>query len=68
MRGRNMAKTHTKLTDPERMIIVNALTRAAFQYDKDAEHASEFAQYGTTIKEPAEALALQFRQHATDAR
>jgi hypothetical protein len=65
-----MAKTHMnmKLTDPERTIIVNALTRAAFQYDKDAERVSELAQYGMTIKEPAEDLAGQFRQHATDAR
>jgi predicted N-acetyltransferase YhbS len=47
-----MAKTHMnmKLTDPERTIIVNALTRAAFQYDKDAERVSELAQYGMTIK------------------
>jgi hypothetical protein len=63
-----MTKTHMKLTDPERMIIVNALTRAAVQYEKDAERVLELAQYGMTIKEPAEALAGQFRQHSTDAR
>ena len=63
-----MTNTHWKLTDLERTIIVNALTRAAFQYEKDAERVSELAQYGMTIKEPAEDLAGQFRQHATDAR
>ena len=52
-----MTKSQMKLTDPERMIIVNALTRAAVQYEKDAQHIFEFAQYGMTIKEPAEALA-----------
>ena len=63
-----MTNTHWKLTDLERTIIVNALTRAAFQYEKDAERVSELAQYGMTIKEPDEDLAGQFRQHATDAR
>lgn len=57
-----------KLTDPERITILDALTRAASLYEKDAEHVSQFAMYGTTIKEPADALAGRFRRHAVDAR
>jgi hypothetical protein len=57
-----------KLTDPERAIIVNALTVAARQYETDAEHASELALHGMAIRDPAEALAAQFRAHAVDAR
>jgi hypothetical protein len=57
-----------KLADPERTTIVNALTVAARQYDRDAEQALELALHGMTIREPAEALAAQFRQHAVDAR
>jgi hypothetical protein len=57
-----------RLTDPERTTIVNALTVAARQYEKDAEHALELALHAMTIREPAEALAAQFRHHATDAR
>jgi hypothetical protein len=63
-----MTTKRMSLTDPERTMIVNALTVAARQYERDAEHASELALHGMTIKEPAEALAAQFRQHATDAR
>ncbi len=57
-----------KLADPERTTIVNALTVAARQYERDAEHALELALHAMTIREPAEALAAQFRQHAADAR
>ena len=63
-----MSKTPIKLTEQERTTIVNALTLAARQFEIDAEHASELALHGMTIFEPAEALAKQFRQHATDAR
>jgi hypothetical protein len=63
-----MSKTPIKLTEQERTTIVNALTLAARQYEIDAEHASELALHGMTIFEPAEVLAQQFRQHATDAR
>jgi|HubBroStandDraft_6_1064221.scaffolds.fasta_scaffold751065_2 hypothetical protein len=67
-RGRHMTTKAFKLTDPERTTIVNALTVAMRQYEKDAEHALELALHGMTIREPAEALAALFRQHATDAR
>jgi hypothetical protein len=63
-----MSKTPIKFTDPERTTIVNALTLAARQYETDAEQVSELALHGMTIFEPAQALANQFRQHATDAR
>jgi hypothetical protein len=63
-----MATKAFKLTDPERTTVVNALTVAARQYEKDAEHALELALHSMTIREPAEALAAQFRQHAVDAR
>jgi hypothetical protein len=63
-----MSKTPIKLTEPERTTIVNALTLAARQYEIDAEQASELALHGMTVFEPANALAEQFRQHATDAR
>ena len=66
----NTRKTLTmkafKLADPERTTIVNALTVAARQYDRDAEQALDLA-LQMTIREPAEALAAQFRQHAVDA-
>jgi hypothetical protein len=57
-----------KLTEAERTTIVNALTLAARQYEIDAERASELALHGMTIFGPAEALAKQFREYATDAR
>jgi rubrerythrin len=57
-----------RLTDAERTTIVNALTVAARQYERDAEQALELALHGMTIREPAEALAAQLRQHAVDAR
>jgi hypothetical protein len=57
-----------RLTDPERTTIVNALTAAARQYEADAEQALELALHGMTVREPAEALAKQFRQHAAEAR
>jgi hypothetical protein len=63
-----MATKAFKLTDPERTTVVNALTVAARQYEKDAEHALELALHSMTMREPAEALAAQFRQHAVDAR
>jgi hypothetical protein len=63
-----MATKAFRLTDPERTTIVNALTVAARQYEKDAEHALELALHSMTIREPAEALAAQFQQHAVDAR
>lgn len=63
-----MSKTPMKLTEQERTTIVNALTLAARQYEIDAEHAAELALHGMSFWEPAEALAQQFRQHATEAR
>ena len=60
--------TSFKLTDPERNVIVNALTLAARQYERDAEEAVELARHGINFFAPAEALAKQFRQEATDAR
>jgi hypothetical protein len=63
-----MSKTAMKFTDAERTTLVNALTVATRQYEVDAERASELALHGMTVFEPAEALAKQFRQHATDAR
>ena len=63
-----MSKNPIKLTEAERTTIVNALTLAARQYETDAESASELAMHGMTIFQPAEALAKQFREHATDAR
>jgi hypothetical protein len=57
-----------RLTDAERTTIVNALTVAARQYERDVEQALELALHGMTIREPAEALAAQLRQHAVDAR
>jgi hypothetical protein len=57
-----------KLADPERTTVVNALAIAARQYDRDAEQALELAVHGMAMREPAEALAAQFRQHAADAR
>jgi hypothetical protein len=63
-----MSKSPMKFTDAERTTLVNALTVATRQYEIDAEHAAELALHGTTFFEPAEALAKQFRQHATDAR
>jgi hypothetical protein len=63
-----MSKTPIKLTEPERTTIVNALTLAGRQYEIDAERASELALHGMTFFEPANALAGQFRQHATEAR
>jgi hypothetical protein len=63
-----LSKTPIKLTAPERTTIVNALTLAARQYEVDAERAAELALHGMTIFEPAQALAKQFRQHATDAK
>jgi len=67
-RTTNEQNAPIKLTEPERTTIVNALTLAARQYEIDAERASELALHGMTIFEPAEALAKQFRQYATDAR
>jgi hypothetical protein len=63
-----MSKTALKFTDAERTTLVNALTVATRQYEIDAERASELALHGMTVFEPAEALAKQFRQQATDAR
>jgi hypothetical protein len=63
-----MSKTPIKLTEEERTTIVNALTLAGRQYAIDAERASELALHGMTVFEPAEVIAKQFRQHATDAR
>lgn len=63
-----MSKTQMKFTEAERTTLVNALTVATRQYELDAERASELALHGATFFEPAEALAKQFRQHATDAR
>jgi hypothetical protein len=57
-----------KLTEPERTTIVSTLILAARQYEIDAEHASELALHGMAVFEPAEALAKQFQQHATDVR
>jgi hypothetical protein len=57
-----------RLTEVERTTIVNALTLAARQYEIDSERASELALHGMTIFQPAEALAKQFRENATDAR
>ena len=57
-----------KLTKSERSIIVNALTLAGRQYERDAEQASELALHGMTFFEPARALAEQFQQHSTEAR
>jgi rubrerythrin len=57
-----------RLADAERTTIVNALTVAARQYERDAEQALEMALHAMTIREPAEALAAQLRQHAADAR
>ncbi len=63
-----MSKTPMRFTEAERTTLVNALTVATRQYEKDAERASELALHGMTVFEPAEALAKQFRQHANDAR
>ena len=60
--------TPIKLTESERTTIVNALTLAARQYEIDAERASELALHGMSIWEPAETLARQLRQLATDAQ
>ncbi len=57
-----------KLTDAERMTILNALTVSAFQHEKDAAIASELALHGQTTRASADALAEQFRQQAEDAR
>jgi hypothetical protein len=63
-----MSKSPMKFTEAERTTLVNALTVAARQYELDAERAAELALHGATFFEPAEALAKQFRRHATDAR
>ena len=63
-----MSKTPIKLTEAERTTIVNALTVAGRQYELDAERAAELALHGMTVFEPAETLAKQFRDLATDAR
>jgi hypothetical protein len=47
---------------------VAALTVAARQYEIDAERASELAIHGMTVFEPAEKLAKQFRELATDSQ
>ena len=57
-----------KLTDAERMTILNALTVSAFQHEKDAAVASELALHGQTTMASADALAQQFRQQAEAAR
>jgi len=57
-----------KITDAERTIIVNALTVAICQYDKDAEEVAALALHGRTTMGPADALAQQFRQQAVEAR
>jgi hypothetical protein len=62
-----MSKTAMKFTEAERATLVNALTVAARQYEIDADRAAELALHGATFFEPAEALAKQFRQHASDA-
>jgi len=58
----------SKLTDAERTIIVNALTTAAQQYEKDAATAGELATHGLATKASAEALAAQLQQQVIDAR
>jgi hypothetical protein len=63
-----MSKTPIKLTETERTTIVNALTVAARQYEIDAERASELAMHGMTVFEPAEKLAKQFQELATDSK
>jgi hypothetical protein len=63
-----MSKTPIKLTEMERTTIVNALTVAARQYEIDAERASELAMHGMMVFEPAEKLAKQFRELATDSQ
>jgi hypothetical protein len=63
-----MSKTPMKFTDAERTTLVNALTVASRQYEIDADRAGELALHGATFFEPAEALAKQFREHATDAK
>jgi len=56
-----MSKNPIKLTEAERTTIVLAA-------QTDAESASELALHGMTIFQPAEALAKQFREQATEAR
>jgi hypothetical protein len=63
-----MSKTPIKLTETERTTIVNALTVAACQYEIDAERASELAMHGMMVFEPAEKLAKQFQELATDSQ
>jgi hypothetical protein len=63
-----MSTKSFKLTELERNVIVNALTLAARQYERDAEDAAELARHGIAFMTPAEALAKQFRQEALDAR
>ena len=63
-----MNTTPLKLTEEERITIVNALTVAARQYEIDAERASELALHGMTTFEPARDLGKQFQELAADAR
>jgi hypothetical protein len=63
-----MNTTPLKLTEEERITIVNALTVAARQYEIDGESASELALHGMAVFEPARNLAKQFQDLATDAR
>jgi hypothetical protein len=58
----------SKLTDAERTIIVDALTAAAHQYEKDAATAHELAMQGVATMASAEALGAKFQQRVTDAR
>jgi hypothetical protein len=57
-----------KITDAERTIIVNALTVAICQYNKDAEEVAALALHGRATMAPADALAQQFRQQAAETR
>jgi hypothetical protein len=56
------------LTDAERVIVVNALTTAAHQYEKDAVTAGDLAMHGETTRASAQALGAQLQQQVRDAR
>jgi hypothetical protein len=61
-------KQMANLTDAERKIIVNALTTASHQYEKDAVTAEDLATHGDTTRASAEALGSQLREQVIDAR
>jgi hypothetical protein len=56
-----------KITDAERVTILNALTVSAVQHAKDAALAADLALHGQTTWASADALAEQFRKQAEDA-